>query len=218
MNIRNLVMTAMAVALVGNFPVAYAQPGPTGPGTQGDESTDRSKKPQGHHAGKQRQKTNRIFRAADLDGSDTITLDEWLVKTAKKAEQRVDRMGADGDSQISLEEFMAEGNRRRPDFEVDHDALSACVAGATGADLPERPDRTTVFSQIDANDDGFINADELLASMIEKATDRFNATDVDDNGAITKQEVTTALKQQRERKRVHRDCVQDQREAVELIG
>lgn len=218
MNIRNLVMASITVALVGNFPVAYAKSGPAGPGALGDKSTGGSKNLQGHHAGKQRQKTKHIFSAADLDGSDTITLDEWLVKTTKKAERWVDRRDADDDGLISLEEFMAEGNRRGADVEIDYDALRACVADAIGEDVPERPDRATVFSQIDANDDGFVNADELLAWMTEKATGRFNATDVDGDGAISKQEVITALEQRRERKRVRRDCVQDHREAVELIG
>ena len=218
MKMRNLVMTAMALALVGNFSVAYAVPG-----ADGAERADRPDRPQGDRPGKLRHKVNRIFNAVDTDGSDTITLDEWLVKSTAKAERQFDRIDSDDDSLISLEEFQAAGDHRRGhgrrgDGEVDHDAVRACVVDTTGEDVPERPDRDTVFAAIDTNDDGFIDLDEFLAAKTEGATNRFNHIDADGDGAITKQELAEALTQHRERRRTVRDCVEDQRETDELIG
>lgn len=219
MKIRKLVMTAVALALVGNFQVAYADPDAGSlVGVESSEGAEKSKKPQGDRAITLRHKVKRIFNAADLDSSDTITLDEWLVKTTKKAEKHFDRIDADDDSLISLEEFLAVGHGDGLDFEVDLDALRACYADATGEDLPERPDRETAFGQIDTNDDGFLDPDEYLAAKTENATDRFNAIDTDGDGAISKQELAAALKHLRELKRVRRDCIEDQREADELIG
>lgn len=214
MKMRNLVMTAMALALVGNVSVAYAKPGHGG--AEGAEKHDRPDRPQGDRPGKLRHKVGRIFNAVDTDGSDTITLDEWLVKSTAKAERHFARIDSDDDSLISLEEFLAAGHHRGEG--IDRDAVRACVADASGDELPERPDRNTVFGEIDTNDDGFIDLDELVAAKTEKATDRFNAIDADGDGAITKQELAEALSQHRERRRAVRECVEDQRETDELIG
>lgn len=225
MKMRKLVMTAMALALVGNFQVAYANPGAgslvgaeSGESAERGEGAERSKKPQRDHVIKLRHKVKRIFNALDLDGSDTITLDEWLVKTTKKAEKHFDRIDTNDDNLISLEEFLAVGHDRDKDLEVDREAVRACVADATGEAAPERPDRNTAFDRIDTNDDGFIDPDEFLAAKSEKATAKFNTIDADGDGAITKQELAEALKHQREFERVRRDCVEDQREADDLIG
>ena len=194
MKMRNLVMTAMAVALVGNFPVVYADDGAGAGGADSDDRNDRAEgadRPQGDRHGKLRHKVNRIFNALDTDGSDTITLDEWLVKTTAKAERQFDRIDSDDDNLISLEEFQAIGHDR--DDDVDRDAVRACVADATGEDVPERPDRDTAFDEIDTNDDGFIDLDEFLAVKTEGATNRFNNIDADSDGAITKQELAKAL-------------------------
>jgi Ca2+-binding EF-hand superfamily protein len=225
MNMRKLVMTAMALALVGNFQMAYANPGAgshfgaeIGESAGSGEDAERPEKPQRDHAIKLRHKVKRIFNAVDLDGSGTITLDEWLVKTTEKAKKHFDRIDANDDSLISPQEFLAAGHDRDKDLEVDPEELRACVADATGEAAPERPDRDTEFDRIDTNDDGFIDPDEFLAAKTEQATSRFNAIDTDGDGAITKQELAEALKHLHEIKRVRRDCVEDQREADDLIG
>jgi len=219
MKMRNLVMTAMALALVGSLPVAYADHG--GDGANSDDRAERNardgaERPQGDRHGKLRHKVARIFNAMDTDGSDTITLDEWLVKTTAKAERQFDRIDSDDDNLISLEEFQAIGPDH--DNEVDRDAVRACVAEATGEDVPERPDRDTAFDEFDTNDDGFIDLDEFLAVKTEGATHRFNTIDADGDGAITMQELAEALMQHREHRRTVRDCVEDQRETDELLG
>ena len=225
MKMRKLVMTAMALALVGNFQMAYANPGAgslfgaeIGKSAGSGEDAERPEKPQRDHAMNLRHKVKRIFNALDLDDSDTITLDEWLVKTTKKAEKHFDRIDANDDNLISLEEFLAVGDDRDKDLEVDSEAIRACVADATGEAAPERADRNTAFDRIDTNDDGFIDPDEFLAAKTEKASAKFNAIDADGDGAITKQELAEALKHLRELKRARRDCVEDQREADDLIG
>jgi len=215
MKMRKLVMTAMALALVGSVPVAYADHG-AGGGASDDRSESNSSDGRDDRSGKLRHKVARIFNAMDTDGSDTITLDEWLVKTTAKAERQFDRIDSDDDSLISLEEFQAIGPDRNDD--IDRDAVRACVADATGDDVPERPARDTAFDEIDTNDDGFIDLDEFLAVKTEGATNRFNHIDADGDGAITKQELAKALMQHREHRRAVRDCVEDQRETDELLG
>ncbi|MDA1373073.1 MAG: EF-hand domain-containing protein [Proteobacteria bacterium] len=221
MKMRNLVMTTMALALAGNIAAVYAMP-----------PADGANRPDGDQHGKLRHKVNRIFNAVDADGSDTITLDEWLAKLTEKARIHFDRIDSDDDNLISLDEFLAVGHGRgdgrghdrgrdhdhEPDIDVDHDAVRACVADATGDDVPQRPDRETAFGEIDTNDDGFIDFDEFLAAKTERATNRFNTIDADSDGAITKQELAKELMQHRKHRRTVRDCVEDQRETDELLG
>lgn len=210
---RHLAMTAMALALAGNITVAYAAPGGGGDRSRGDRPANPE------------QKVDRVFNAVDADGSETITLDEWLVKPLEKAERHFNRIDSDDDNLISPEEFEAAGDRRRGhgrrgdrDGDVDRDAVRACVVDTIGDDVPERPDRDTLFAAIDTNDDGFIDLDEFLRARTEGATDRFNHIDADNDGAITKAELLDAMTQQRERRDAVKQCVEEQRELDELIG
>ena len=204
MTLKKLALAVTAAALVSSVSVAYAAPGDRAAASGNGE---------GHGL---RHKVNRIFGALDTDGSETITLDEWLSKPSDKAADQFDRIDTDDDDLISLEEFLALGGDRGDD--IDRDELRACVADATGSDVPERPDRETRFENADTNGDGFIDFDEFLAGKTENATERFNRIDTDDDGAITKIELAEALSAKREHRRAVRDCVEDQQETDELLN
>ena len=206
MKMKQLSLAVMTCALAGSMNLTLAAPGdrPAADGTDVERP------------GKLRFKVNRIFNDLDADGSETITLDEWLSKPTEKASSQFDRIDTDDDELISLEEFLAVGGDRGDD--IDRDELRACIADATGEDVPERPDRETRFDIIDTDDDGFISFDEFLAAKTDKATDRFNHIDANGDGAITMQELAEAMQQHRERRSVVRDCIDDQRETDELLS
>ncbi len=215
MKLGKLALAGIALSLAGGMNVEYAYSAESendrATHVAADRVTDRAR----HRHGKLRLKVYRIFNALDTDGSDTITLDEWLSNITQKAEKQFDRIDTDDDQLISLEEFLAVGSDRGDD--IDRDAVRACVADALGQDVPERPDRETRFDEIDTNDDGYIDFDEFLDVKTDKATDRFHHIDADGDGAITKQELAQALKQHRERRGIVRECVADQRETSQLM-
>ncbi|MBO6556595.1 MAG: EF-hand domain-containing protein [Pseudomonadales bacterium] len=208
MNTRKILVSTMALAFAANVATVCAKP--FGPG--GDRGL------RFHHAGNAEEKTERIMNVLDTDESGTITLDEWLVKSTERAERRFERIDTDDDALISLEEFLAvhSGDTNHP--EIDRDAVRACVADATGEDIPERPDRETRFNEIDTNDDGFVDLDEMVISVTSGATDKFNRIDVDADGAITEEELIAALEDQSEIREIRRDCVEEQRETEELLA
>ena len=208
MNTRKILVSAMALAFAANVATAYAKP--FGPG--GDRG------PRGDRGGSVEQKVERIMNALDTDESGTITLDEWLVKATTKAENRFNRIDTDDDGLISLEEFLAVGSRRGNHSDIDRDAVRQCVADATGEEIPERPDRETRFDEVDTNDDGFIDLDEMIAAVTSGATDKFNRIDADDDGAITEEELTAALEARSDIRDIRRDCVEEQRETEELLA
>ena len=203
MNTRKVLVTAMALAFAANVATAYAKPG-------GDRG------PRGG-GGTVEEKVERIMNHLDADDSGTITLDEWLSKTSEKVENKFNRIDTDDDGLISLEEFLAVGGRGGND-DIDRDAVRQCVADALGEEVEERPDRETRFDEIDTNDDGFIDLDEMIAAKTEGATERFNNIDADGDGAITEEELTAALEARQEVREIRRNCVEAQRDTEELLA
>lgn len=163
-----------------------------------------------------RVKVNRIFNVLDTDLSDTITLDEWLVRLSDKAARQFDRIDTDDDELISLEEFLAIG-AGRSDSGIDPAEVRACIEEQTGETLPARPDREARFAAIDTNGDGFLDFDEFLSAKTEHGADRFNAIDADADGAITRVELAAAFTSQRDRRAIRRACVDEQRDLAELV-
>lgn len=229
MKMRKLVLTALALIIVSNVSTVYAQHTDR-PNETDEQRSDRPERSDEHRSdrpdasderrndrhNKLRHKVNRIFNALDTDGNDIITLDEYLAKTTEKAAHQFDRIDTDDDELISLEEFLAvHDHDDRPD--VDRDAVRACVAEQSDADVTEQPDRETHFAELDTNDDGYIDYDEFLVAKTDKATDRFNHIDADGDGGITKKEMAKALMQHHERRSVRRDCVEEQQEVEELL-
>jgi Ca2+-binding EF-hand superfamily protein len=216
MQIRKLVLTTMAVALASSACVGYAK--------EGRHGSDRHSRDHGAgQSGNVEQKVARIFNALDTNGDQIIVLDEWLVKTAEKAAKQFARIDADDDALISLEEFLAVHGRHGgrhgggDNSDIDRDAVRACVAESLGTELTEHPDRETVFAEIDANDDGFIDIDEFQIAKSERATNKFNDIDSDADGGITAEELAASLTGQSERRSVRRECFEEQRDAAELL-
>ncbi|MBT4494523.1 MAG: hypothetical protein HOC70_14870 [Gammaproteobacteria bacterium] len=226
--LKTIVVPAVALAAAINLSPAFAAPPDGAFDRSPDHAADRSggrrgeRKGDRHRSGNPEVKASRIFNSLDTDENEVITLDEFIAKPLAKAETQFDRVDTDDDSLISLEEFLATHHDRgegrgedRP--EIDHDAVRACVAEELDRDVPERPDRETRFGEIDTNGDGFVDYDEFVASKEAHATAKFNLIDEDADGGITEEELTAAIEAQHDIRRVHRDCVEEQLDADELL-
>jgi Ca2+-binding EF-hand superfamily protein len=168
------------------------------------------------HHGSPEFRARRIFRALDLDESDSLTLDELLARPASHWPDRFDRMDADDDGLISRDEYL-NAHERFDEMDIDIDALHACVAEQMGSGWTGPADRETRFDEMDTNDDGFVDQDEFVAARESAIEERFNLIDADGDGAISLEELIEALERRRERHAIRRDCIDEQREISELL-
>lgn len=162
---------------------------------------------------------DRIFNKLDSDDDGVVNLAEFLASIGETAEKKFNRKDTDNDSFISLDEFIA---RDRPsndgNFDIDRDAIRACVAVELGNELPMKPEPEKRFDALDTKADGFLDLDEVIAERTDRATEKFNELDANNDGGITADELEIALKKKHEIKFIRRTCVEQAKDENDLLG
>lgn len=224
--LRHLLMPAIAVTTALVFtPVFAASPGQgnkPGYDRSGQHAGGAHRSRSGRHGPSGEQgdpsvRIDKIFSKMDADGSDSITLDEFLVRPLAMSERGFDHLDADDDGLISSEEFLIRPKRRghgKP--EIDQEAVRACVAELSDEVLPEKPDREIIFAETDTNGDSMVDLDEFTAGRTERSTTRFGALDTNGDGALSKEEVLAGLESRQNRRELRKQCAEEQFAAAEL--
>jgi len=162
---------------------------------------------------------DRIFNKLDSDEDGVVNLAEFLAPIGKKAEKKFNRKDTDNDSFISLDEFIAKDRTSNDgNFDIDRDAIRACVAVELGVELPMKPESEERFDALDTKSDGFLDLDEVIAERTDRATEKFNELDANNDGGITTDELEIALKKKHEIRYIRRTCVEQQKDENDLLG
>lgn len=153
-----------------------------------------------------------LLERLDNNGDGVLTLDEFSVINADKAERGFNRKDADDDGQLSLEEFSTSGHRGRHQEtdSLDLNALTTCMEDILGYDLPTRPDSETAFAEADTDADDSVDLDEFVSAGELRAEERFAVLDADEDGQVTAEEVEAAQADKQERRDARRTCVAEQ--------
>jgi Ca2+-binding EF-hand superfamily protein len=158
-----------------------------------------------------------LFARVDANDDGAISLEEFTAQPLARVARRFDHLDADASGGISREEFDSRANGRHFRDWIDRDALRACMAEHLDEELPAAPDPDQLFADLDADDDGQISAAEMTASLTARLTARFGVVDADDDNAIAAEELAAAFQQARERRLVHRLCVEEQRDIEDFF-
>jgi Ca2+-binding EF-hand superfamily protein len=147
---------------------------------------------------------NRIIERLDSDDDGQISLDEFLARPLNRADARFDRLDENDDGLVSLEEIQT----TPPGGGGEHDAaeLRACVEDKLGEELPVRPTPEERFAQTDTNGDGFVDLDEFITAVANRATTRFNANDTNGDGYVDHDELVHVLQERGAVRQAVREC------------
>ncbi|SFD53986.1 EF-hand domain-containing protein [Pseudoalteromonas denitrificans] len=174
------------------------------------EQQRRGGKP-GHSA---EQKFNRL----DVDQSGELTISEMTDPTIAKAELKITQKDTDQDGTLSLEEFSQTRSGDNLDLSTIANEIVLCVTdlkaevGDDNIVIPSADSfvsKADRFNTIDTSADGFIDLAELEASMLNKATSVFSATDTDISDSISLEEFTASSDTHKATKKAIRQCIHE---------
>lgn len=160
----------------------------------------------------------RILQTLDLDGSNDLSLDEFLAKPTGFRTDRFDRLDADNDELISNDEYLDVQRGGFYGMDIDFDALRTCIEEQNGSGWMSPPDRQTHFVEMDVNADGFVDRDEYETARLDRATERFMLIDTDLDGLVTETELIAALGDVGQHHATRRECINEQRDLDSLQG
>jgi len=224
MNNRKVLISGLVLAMAFIMPfIAHAQYGGPHMGGNPGHFGDQQQRPGGGydahpdfqgagHPGGHGNRGLRMFDHLDTDDNGELTLDEFLSRPTDHLADRFDRMDSDDDDLISLDEYLAVRTPAFDDMSISPDDLHACVDEQTGTEWVAPPDAETRFSEVDVNNDGFIDLDEFESAKSDNVTERFVLMDTDANGAISEDEFFAALELTREHHGIRRDCLEELRD------
>ena len=158
----------------------------------------------------------RMHRAFDENGDGMITIDEFLMRALTNIDNMFDRHDTDSDGLLTEAEY-ADMHRYPIADDIDQEAFIACVNDGVGAGSMYLLNNQMLFADLDANGDGFIDTDEFETARIAFLTDRFSTMDLNADAVITPLELSGALGTMRERRNIHRQCIEEQQDFNELI-
>lgn len=214
MKLMKVSLPAIAFALAAN--VAIADFNPAGPEFRPERGGAGGPGARGERRDPAARLANRFDRM-DADDSGAVTIDEFLAMPLERADRRFDRADSDDDGLISLAEFTDRPERtRNPD--IDPEEVRACVEAELGEALPERPDRETVFAELDTSGDGFLDQAEATAGATSRLTVKFNDLDADSDGGVTEAELEASVEAHSELRQIRRACVEELQVAIAVAG
>jgi Ca2+-binding EF-hand superfamily protein len=100
----------------------------------------------------------------------------------------LERFDADGNGAVTLEEFLTSPNHRFEAADADDDGI--VTEDEISELIKERGERRGMrfLERLDTNDDGKLSLEEVTQLAVEKATRRFERADADNDGFITADE------------------------------
>ena len=123
MTTKNICLQAVGIIIAIYFVPVYAQ----------HADFDRADRHCDHRGHGKQHSVARVFNKLDADKDGVVNLAEFLAPIGEKTEKKFNRKDTDDDGLISFDEFLA-GSRpyRDADFDIDRDAVRACVEAKLG--------------------------------------------------------------------------------------
>lgn len=135
------------------------------------------------------ERLDRYFEQRDTDG-------DGLISAAEQAEPRA-----------KPERGKRMRGMRRGRAAIDQDALAACVQDS----VADGESRDEAIATADTNADGALSLQEISATLERRAQEQFARLDADDDGYITADEASAQHDANRNLRRITRTCLQQQR-------
>jgi len=101
------------------------------------------------------------------------------------------------------------GRRRHANQDVDREAFLQCLRDELGDDFEASLSGEERFAATDTNDDGLLSLDEVLAALETRASEKFDRIDTDDDGFISLEELEAAFAEKQNRHEIIRACKEE---------
>ena len=109
----------------------------------------------------------------DADGDGNITVDEFVAGSAERAKRRFERTDKDQDGKVT---------------EAEMNAIRDQMASRPGGDHAQRPEMPA-FAELDTNKDGVVTLEEYAAQLKAKTLARAKEMDKNGDGILSKDEL-----------------------------
>jgi Ca2+-binding EF-hand superfamily protein len=167
------------------------------------------------HKGQKRGVPVSMFSRIDANQDGFLELDELLASVAARTEQLFTRKDTDEDGLLSFEEATT-SKRESADVSDIAEDIAQCVADASALDETSlvqaiSADRFTSkedrFAAADTSGDEVLDLIEVQEAKATKATEGFEAMDVDDNGQVSEEEFIQSKLQAKATREAVKTCI-----------
>lgn len=116
----------------------------------------------------------------------------------KRAERMLEHYDANGDGEVTLEEYLTGGLDRFSIADADNDGFATKEELLKLASNPQSMRAMAIISHMDTDKDGKVSLAEAKAMAEERAVSRFEKADTDGDGFITPEEAGKVVGERRE--------------------